>query len=91
MLEKCVNIYRNAERKCKKARNLTCRGLFPLFYCHMRMTEAVTNYPEVNEPVRTKRASNRYTMGCPPVREDNPRALARGLSYVQKDKHGITI
>ena len=35
--------------------------------------------------------SNSYTMGCPPVREDNPRALASGLSYVQVDKHGITI
>ena len=32
-----------------------------------------------------------YTMGCPPVRGDNPRALASGLSYVQVDKHGITI
>ena len=32
---------------------------------------------------------NSYTMGCPPVRGDNPRALARGLSYVQVDKHGI--
>ena len=30
-------------------------------------------------------------MGCPPVRVDNPRALASGLSYVQVDKHGITI
>ena len=30
-------------------------------------------------------------LGCPPVREDNPRALASGLSYVQVDKHGITI
>ena len=30
-------------------------------------------------------------MGCPPVRGDNPRALASGLSYVQMDKHGITI
>ena len=28
-------------------------------------------------------------MGCPPVRGDNPRALASGLSYVQMDKHGI--
>ena len=34
-------------------------------------------------------------MGCPPVRgdnpraKDNPRALARGLSYVRVDKHGI--
>ena len=35
--------------------------------------------------------SNSYTMGCPPVREDNPRALASGLSYVQVEKHGITI
>ena len=25
-----------------------------------------------------------------PVRGDNPRALATGLSYVQVDKHGIT-
>ena len=32
--------------------------------------------------------SNSYTMGCPPVRGDNPRALASGLSYVQVDKHG---
>ena len=30
-------------------------------------------------------------MGCPPVRGDNPRALASGLSYVQVDKHGIAI
>ena len=29
-------------------------------------------------------------MGCPPVRGDNPRALASGLSYVQVDKHGVT-
>ena len=35
--------------------------------------------------------SNSYTMGCPPVRVDNPRALASGLSYIQVDKHGITI
>ena len=28
-------------------------------------------------------------MGCPPVRGDNPRALASGLSYVQVDKHDI--
>ena len=34
---------------------------------------------------------NSYTMGCPPVRGDNPRALASRLSYVQGDKHGITI
>ena len=34
---------------------------------------------------------NSYTMGCPPVRVDNPRALASGLAYVQVDKHAITI
>ena len=36
-------------------------------------------------------ASNSYTMSCPPVRGDNPRALVSGLSNVQVDKHGITI
>ena len=31
-------------------------------------------------------------MGCLPVRGDNPRTLASGLSFVQTvDKHGITI
>ena len=30
-------------------------------------------------------------MGCQHVRVDNPRALVSGLSYVQVDKHGITI
>ena len=30
-------------------------------------------------------------MGCPPVRGDNPRALASGLSYVLVDKHGTCI
>ena len=34
---------------------------------------------------------NSYIMGCPPVRGDNPRALASGLFNVQVDKHGITI
>ena len=35
--------------------------------------------------------SNSFTMGCPSLRGDNPRALnlASGLSYVQVDKHGI--
>ena len=30
-------------------------------------------------------------MGCPPVRGDNPRALASGFSYVQVDIHDISI
>ena len=34
---------------------------------------------------------NSYTMGCPPLRGDNPRALTKGFSYVQVDKHSITI
>ena len=34
---------------------------------------------------------NSYTMACPPACGDNSRALASGLSYVQVDKHGITI
>ena len=35
--------------------------------------------------------STSNTMGCPPVGGDIPRALASGFSYVQVDKHGITI
>ena len=34
---------------------------------------------------------NSYTIGCPPIRGDNPLALASGLSFVQVDNHGITI
>ena len=30
-------------------------------------------------------------MDCPPVRGDNPRALASGLSFVQVGKRGISI
>ena len=44
-----------------------------------------------NLPIMIYCISNTYTMGCPPVRGDSPRALASGLSYVQVDKHGITI
>ena len=32
------------------------------------------------------RSCNSYSMGCPPVRGDNPRALAGGLSYEQVEK-----
>ena len=41
-------------------------------------------------PTKSRGLGNSYTMGCPPVRGDNPRALASGLSYVQVDTHGIT-
>ena len=39
----------------------------------------------------TEKISNSNTMGCPPVRGDNTRVLASGLSYVQVYKHGKTI
>ena len=35
--------------------------------------------------------SNSYSIACPHVRGGNLRALASGLSYVQMDKHGLTI
>ena len=34
---------------------------------------------------------NSYTMNSLLVRGVNPQALASGLSYVQVDKHGVTI
>ena len=40
---------------------------------------------------RSHSLSNSYTMACGPVCGDNQRALASGVSYVQVDKHGITI
>ena len=46
--------------------------------------------PQTNECTQLQQ-EHICTMGCPPVRGDNPRALASGLSYVQADKHGITI
>ena len=66
---------------------------------HLRfITESPAKYCEgrhetVREVDHTGKSCicNSYTMGCPPVRGDNPRALASGLSYVQVDKHGITI
>ena len=41
--------------------------------------------------VETGGLCNSYTMACPLVRGDNPRALASGLSYEQVDRHGIII
>ena len=41
--------------------------------------------------LKHERVTNSYTMGCPLVRGDNPHALVSGLSYIQVDKHGITI
>ena len=56
--------------------------------------EDVLEYKQTNTSIhmfKDDRLSNSYTMGCPPVRGDIPRALASGLSYVHVGKHGITI
>ena len=64
---------------------------FSLWLSHRKLTSGnvflANNWPYI----RVHIFGNSYTMGCPPVRGDNPRALASGLSYVQVDKHGITI
>ena len=49
-----------------------------------------TPFPHIPEGVTTT-LCNSYTVGCPPGRGDNPRALASGLFYVHVDKHGISI
>ena len=51
---------------------------------------AVTSPTHIDN-TKTTKLSNSYTMGCPPVRGDNPRALASELPNVLVDKHGITI
>ena len=49
------------------------------------------HYEKFHAKVVKSGINNSYTTGCRPVRGDNPQALASGLSYVQVDKHGITI
>ena len=48
-------------------------------------SSGMSNNPDINA------LRNSYTMACPTVRKDNPRALASGLSYLQVDKHDLTI
>ena len=68
-----------------------------VFWCSKELPhpDSSFEYPQDMFWLRNKKSNiqlrNSYTMGCPPVRGDNPRALASGLSYVQEDKHGITI
>ena len=67
---------------------LTCTGRVTINKCEGLCNSSWT--PSVNHYDGFKRVSytllrNSYTMGCPPVRGDNPRALASGLSYVQVD------
>ena len=58
---------------------------------HNRVTSWRTASSEKYNDIRTLYHVLSASMGCPPVRGDNPRALASGLSYVQVDKHCITI
>ena len=57
----------------------------------MRLSTCCMFVKSVSKHVSVQGLCNSYTMGCPPVRGDNPRALASGLSYVQVEKHSITI
>ena len=59
---------------------------------HKRSTKEVPPW-NAFEPAQPslQNLSKSYTMGCPPVRGDNPRALASGLSPVQVHSHGLTI
>ena len=47
--------------------------------------------PTYHPQILKKEISSSNTMACLPVCGDYPQALASGLSYVQVDKHGITI
>ena len=51
-------------------------------------TLGIARYLTFNIGISMKGA---LSMGCPPARGDNPRALASGLSHVQMDESGITI
>ena len=69
-------------------------GHIPLLYKKViktRYNKSKSRVFDILCPKQGKALCNSYTMGCLPVRGDNPRALASGLSYVQVDKHGITI
>ena len=65
------------------------------YSCPIESIKGLTDEGQFQYLTKIKRSQegtcNSYTMGCPPVRGDNPRALASGLSYVQVDKHGMTI
>ena len=47
--------------------------------------KAYTANERVNSVFMPCAISNSYNMGCPPVRGDNPRTSASGLSYVKPD------
>ena len=57
--------------------------------CNLKKDQSHQNLPKSFRSPNN--VCNSYTMGFPPVRGDNPRALASGLSYVQVDKHGVII
>ena len=58
-----------------------------LYLTRIIISRVVTRYPMLNIWVSGDCAiSERWSMVCAPVRRDNPRALARGLSTVQAHK-----
>ena len=61
-----------------------------LFYTTY-ISDDLAHYEIFRANVGKRGISNIYSMGCPPVRGDNPRAFASGLSYVQVEKHVMTI
>ena len=68
----------------ERAHLLQCRTLTAIQKGQLHVIWAHLNF--VSDSSCTFRSS--YTMGCPSVRGDNPRALASGLSYVQVDNCG---
>ena len=85
----------------RRAAGLSLTGVTALWtwarhiYPSLVLVQPRKTSPYINERLlmgrkESNKTSNSYTLGCPPVCGDNPRALASGLSYVQVDKHGIT-
>ena len=56
---------------------------FPIIGFYLYHVTSAGQYSNWTTSGLKQHIRNSYTMGCPPVRGDNPRALASGLSYVQ--------
>ena len=84
-------LWGSGETMFGRINRLSSTGIFKRFNLPKFLFRAKQNRFSFSKMLKKIVTSNSYTMGCPPVRGDNPRALASGLSYVQVDKHGITI
>ena len=65
--------------------------IFGTYICMLHSQKKHLYYTDSRSSPKPRHPSTSYTIGCPPVREDNPQALASGLSYVQRTTHSITI